>query len=189
MVRGVVIVYARGPESNALADYAARRGWEDIHVASDLTMVMRAVRAGKVEVLLASGLRGLGRSLSQLAATVRELAERGVGLCIPSLGIVDAGSRQTLLNTMCCVLESRAAIATERTTHGLARAKRRGVKLGRPRILDVHRGEVARLRAAGMSGREIAKELGFSPRSVFNVLRRSRYKVQGAGSQPQPVDP
>jgi DNA invertase Pin-like site-specific DNA recombinase len=184
-----LLIAGQGPESNALADYAARRGWEDIHVASDLTMVMRAVRAGKVEVLLASGLRGLGRSLSQLAATVRELAERGVGLCIPSLGIVDAGSRQTLLNTLACVLESRAAIATERTTHGLARAKRRGVKLGRPRILDVHRGEVARLRAVGMSGREIAKELGFSPRSVFNVLRRSRYKVQGAGSQPQPVDP
>ena len=100
MVWGVVIVYARGLESNALVEYAARRGWEDIHVASDLAMVMRAVRAGKVEVLLASGLRGLGRSLSQLAATVRELAERGVGLCIPSLGIVDAASRQTLLNTL-----------------------------------------------------------------------------------------
>jgi DNA invertase Pin-like site-specific DNA recombinase len=180
MVRGVVIIAGQGPESNALADYAARRGWEDIHVASDLTMVMRAVRAGKVEVLLASGLRGLGRSLSQLAATVRELAERSVGLCIPSLGIIDAGSRQTLLNTMDCVVESKAAIATERTTHGLARAKRRGVKLGRPRILDGHRGEVARLRAAGMSGREIAKELGVSPRSVFNVLRRPSPPEPGA---------
>ena len=156
MVWGVVIVYARGLESNALVEYAARRGWEDIHVASDLAMVMRAVRAGKVEVLLASGLRGLGRSLSQLAATVRELADRGVGLCIPSLGILDAASRRTLLNTMGCVLESRAAIATERTTHGM---------------VDVHRGEVAELRAAGMSGRQIATELGFSPRSVFNVLR------------------
>jgi DNA invertase Pin-like site-specific DNA recombinase len=159
MVWGVVIIHAPGPESNALADYAARRGWEDIHVASDLAMVMRAVRAGKVEVLLASGLRGLGRSLSQLADTVRELADRGVGLCIPSLGIVDAASRQTLLNTMGCVLESKAAIATERTTQGMARAKRRGVKLGRPRILDVHRGEVAGLRAAGTSGRDIAKSL------------------------------
>jgi hypothetical protein len=114
---------------------------------------------------------------------IGELSDRGVALVIPSLGIVvDAASRQTLLNTMGCVLESKAAIATERTTHGMARAKRRGVKLGRPRILDVHRGEVARLRAAGMSGREIAKELGFSPRSVFNVLRRRRSQVLEGGS-------
>ena len=49
MVWGVVIVYARGLESNALVEYAARRGWEDIHVASDLAMVMRAVRAGQVD--------------------------------------------------------------------------------------------------------------------------------------------
>jgi DNA invertase Pin-like site-specific DNA recombinase len=109
---------------------------------------------------------------------IGELSDRGVALVIPSLGIVvDAASRQTLLNTMGCVLESKAAIATERTTHGMARAKRRGVKLGRPRILDVHRGEVARLRAAGMSGREIAKELGFSSRSVFNVLRAPNSQV------------
>jgi DNA invertase Pin-like site-specific DNA recombinase len=102
---------------------------------------------------------------------IGELSDCGVALVIPSLGIVDAASRQTLLNTMGCVIESKAAIATERTTQGMARAKRRGVKLGRPRILDVHRGEVARLRATGMSGREIAKELGFSARSVFNILR------------------
>ena len=117
---------------------------------------------------------------------VRELSERGVALVIPSLGIVDAASRQTLLNTMGCVLESKAAIATERTTHGMARATRRGIKLGRPRILDAHRSEVARLRAAGMSALEISKELSLSLRSVFNVLRRSpqpsrtRHRTSGA---------
>ena len=189
MVRGVVIVYARGLESNALVEYAARRGWTDVYATSNSGELMRTVRSGRVAAVLSPRLRGLGKNLPELASVIRELSDRGVALVIPSLGIVDAGSRQTLLNTMGCVLESRAAIATERTTHGLARAKRRGVKLGRPRILDVHRGEMARLRAAGMSGREIATELGFSPRSVFNVLRRSRYKVQGAGSQPQPVDP
>jgi hypothetical protein len=87
---------------------------------------------------------------------IREFSDRGVGLVMPTLGIDDAASRQTLLNIMGCVLESTAAIATERTTHGM---------------VDVHRGEVAELRAAGMSGRQIATELGFSPRSVFNVLR------------------
>ena len=170
MVWGVVIVYAPGTESNALADYATRRGWEDIHIASDLAMVSRLVRAGRVQVLLCSSLRGLGESLSQLGSVVRELSDRGVGLCIPSLGIVDAASRQTLLNTMGCVLESKAAIASERTTHGLARAKRRGVKLGRPRILDAYRDDVSRLRARGLSGRAIGRELGISNASVFKII-------------------
>jgi hypothetical protein len=52
---------------------------------------------------------------------IGEFSDRGVALVIPSLGIVDAASR--LLNTMGCVLESKAAIATERTTHGMARAE------------------------------------------------------------------
>ena len=173
MVGGVVIVYARGLESNALVEYAARRGWSDVYATSNYGELMRTVRSGRVAAVLCSGLSGLGKSLPELASVIRELSDRGAGLVIPSLGIVDAASRQTLLNTLACVLESKAAIATERTTHGLAQAKRHGVKLGRPRIPDAHRGEVARLRAAGMSGMQISKELSLSLRSVFNVLRRS----------------
>ena len=72
----MVIIYAHGPDSNALASYASRRGWDDVHATQDFEAVMRAVRAGKVEMLLASGLTGLGKSLQELARTVRELAER-----------------------------------------------------------------------------------------------------------------
>ena len=186
MVGGVVIVYARGLESNALVEYAARRGWTDVYTTSNYGELMRTVRSGRAAAVLCSGLSGLGKNLPELASVIRELSSRGIALIIPSLGIVDAASRQTLLNTMGCVLESKAAIATERTTHGLARAKRRGVKLGRPRIPPVHRGEVARLRAAGMSGRKIAEKLSLSLRSVFNVLRRgpqpsrTRHRASGA---------
>ena len=186
MVGGVVIVYARGLESNALVEYAARRNWTDVYATSNYGELMRTVRSGRVAAVLCSGLSGLGKSLPELARVLRELADRGVALVIPSLGIVDAASRQTLLNTMGCVLESKAAIAIERTSHGMARAKRRGVKLGRPRIPDAHRSEVARLRAAGMGARKIAEELSLSLRSVFNVLRRSpqpsgtRHRTSGA---------
>ena len=170
-VRDVVIIHASGPESNALADYAARRGWSDVHATSNSGELMRIVRSGRVAVVLCSGLRGLGGSLSELGSVVRELSDRGAGLVIPSLGVVDAPGRQTLLSTMDCVLESKAAIASERTTHGLARAKRRGVRLGRPRILDAYREDVARLRARGLSGRAIGRELGISNASVFQIIR------------------
>jgi hypothetical protein len=103
---------------------------------------------------------------------IRALSDRGVALVIPR-----PGHRRCRVptNTPEHVLEFKAAIATERTTHGMARrAKRRGVKLGRPRILDVHRGEVARLRAAGMTGRGIAKELGLPQFKCFPCLASER---------------
>ena len=68
MVQGVIVmIYARGPDSNKLADYASRHGWDDVRATQDFEAIMRAVRAGKVEMLLASGLTRLGKSLHGLA--------------------------------------------------------------------------------------------------------------------------
>ena len=53
-----------------------RRGWEDFAVVSDADVLLRAVRAGKVEVVLASNLRGLGRSVSHLVELLREFVTR-----------------------------------------------------------------------------------------------------------------
>ena len=110
MVQGVIVmIYARGPDSNTLADYASRHGWDDVRATQDFEAIMRAVRAGKVEMLLASGLTRLGKSLHELANTVREFAERHVSLVIPSLGVVDSGSRQILLRLIDALEESVVA--------------------------------------------------------------------------------
>ena len=166
----MVIIYAQGPDSNALASYAARRGWGDVRATQDFEAIMRAVRAGKVEMLLASGLTGLAKSLQGLARTVRELAERHVSLVIPSLGVVDSGSRQILLRLIDAVEESANVMVSESTKRGLLRARRRGVRLGRPESVSVHRGAVKRLRARGLSGRAISKMLGLSSSSVFRII-------------------
>jgi DNA invertase Pin-like site-specific DNA recombinase len=54
---------------------------------------------------------------------------------------------------------------------GMAAAKARGVKLGRPVKIDAHRNDVAGLRAQGLTGRAIAKELGIPSSSVFELLK------------------
>jgi hypothetical protein len=51
------------------------------------------------------------------------------------------------------------------------RREKRGVRLGRPRKMNEHRGDVARLRAQGLSGRAIAKELGVPSANVFKILK------------------
>jgi DNA invertase Pin-like site-specific DNA recombinase len=61
-------------------------------------------------------------------------------------------------------------IIRERVNAGIARAKARGVKFGRPTTIDAHRENVAQLRARGRSGRAIAKELGIPSSNVFRVI-------------------
>jgi DNA invertase Pin-like site-specific DNA recombinase len=54
----------------------------------------------------------------------------------------------------------------ERTRAGLARVKASGRILGRPKSISATSADVARLRAAGRSYRQVATELGVSLRSV-----------------------
>jgi hypothetical protein len=60
----VVVIYAKGPDSNPVWDYAVRKRWEEnVHVVTDLDALIRLVWAGKVEIVLASNLNGLGGNL------------------------------------------------------------------------------------------------------------------------------
>jgi DNA invertase Pin-like site-specific DNA recombinase len=171
----VVVIYAKGPDGNSLWDYAVRRGWEEnVHVVTDLDELTRLVWAGKVEVVLASSLIGLGRSVSYLVELLREFVTRKVTLIIPSQGIdTSKVPGKVFLDTLDAINEFKHSAAVEAINEGLAVAKRRGIKLGRPRTLDAYHGDVARLKAQGLSGRCIARTLGLPVGSVFGILRQS----------------
>ena len=84
----VVVVYARVPADNSLREYCVRRGWEEnVHVVTDLEELIRSVRAAKVEIVLVSGLSGLGRSPYQLVRVLRDFIAHKVTLIIPRAGI------------------------------------------------------------------------------------------------------
>ena len=73
----MVVIYAKGRASNALRDYAASRGWDDgVWAVSEPAALLRAVRAGKVEIILASNLNGLARSSLELVELLREFVSR-----------------------------------------------------------------------------------------------------------------
>jgi DNA invertase Pin-like site-specific DNA recombinase len=65
-------------------------------------------------------------------------------------------------------------VIVERINAGLAAARERGAKLGRPRTLDRHIRAVAKLSRRGLSGRKIAAELNIPAGSVFSVLKKAR---------------
>ena len=148
-----------------------RRGWEDFAVVSDADVLLRAIRVGKVEVVLASSLHGLGRSVPELVQMLREFTAHKTVLIVPGRFDTSKLSSKVFLDTLDAISEFKHSAAVEAIHEGFAAAKRRGIKLGRPRTLDVYREDVARLKTQGLSGRGIARELGLPVGSVFGILR------------------
>jgi DNA invertase Pin-like site-specific DNA recombinase len=68
------------------------------------------------------------------------------------------------------VSEFERSVIRERVNAGLAAAKAKGVKLGRPRTLDRHEDEVRRLAAEGISLRKIAATLEIPVGSIFRLF-------------------
>ena len=130
-----------------------------------------------VDIVVCFKLDRLGRSLSHLAQLIDEFNTHKVALVVPAQGIDTsegnpAGSLQ--LYILCAVAEFEREIIRERVNAGLAAAKKKGVRLGRPATLDAHREDIARLRAIGRTGRAIAAELSLPVGSVFQVIGEFR---------------
>ena len=145
---------------NSLWEYCVRRGWqdEDVRVFGDAGGILRAVRAGKVEIILASNLNGLAHSSLELVELLREFVSRKITLIIPSQGIdTSKAPKQAFLDVLDAISKFKHSTATESVREGLAIARWRGVKLGRPSAVNAHSDDVARLGARGLTGRAIAK--------------------------------
>jgi DNA invertase Pin-like site-specific DNA recombinase len=148
-----------------------RRGWEDFAVLSDAEVLMRAVRAGKVEIVLAFSLNGLARSTLELVRALTEFVTRKVTLIIPGAGIdTSKVPGKVFLDTLDAISEFKHSAAVEAIHAGLNRARRRGVRLGRPSTVNAHREDVARLRSQGRTGRSISRELGIPSSTVFKII-------------------
>ena len=182
----MVVIYAKGPASNSLRDYALNRGWgEGIRAISDAAALLRAVRSGKVEIILASNLNGLARSSLELVELLREFVSRKITLIIPNQHIdTSKMPRQAFLGILDAIEEFKRASATQNIRQGLVAAKKRGVRLGRPQTVNAHREDVKRLRARGLSGRAIAKELGIPSSTAFKLIKGVRVSFARQGGDP-----
>ena len=84
------------------------------------------------------------------------------------------------LNVLGAVAEFEREIIRERVNDGIAAAKARGVRFGRPATLDAHRSDIARLRARALTCRAIAKELDIPVGSAFQVFRELNAMAKAA---------
>jgi DNA invertase Pin-like site-specific DNA recombinase len=117
----------------------------------------------------------LGRSLRDLVEVVVRLRDRGVGLrsLHESIDTTSAAGKLTF-HLFAALAEFEADLVRERTRAGLAAARARGAKLGRPRALDPQQIEMARTLLANpkLSARQVAAQLGVHRSTLYRCLAR-----------------
>jgi len=145
--------------------------------------LMAEVRKGRIERAVVFKMDRLGRSLPHLAQIVAELSNHGTALICTSQGIDTSNSNpagRLQMGVLMAVAEFEREIIRERVNAGLAAAKARGSKFGRPRSLDQHKPTVAALVSQGKGARLISRELGLPLSSVCKLVRSVRLEQQPA---------
>ena len=111
----------------------------------------------------------LGRSLADLVATVGRIEAAGAGRrsLTDQIDTTTPAGRLTF-GVFAALAEFEAELIRERTLAGLAAARSRGRRFGRPRVMSEARVKVARqMLADGSTITEVARALGVSRASIY----------------------
>jgi|SRR3989441_1087742 len=161
-----------------LREYCRRRGWEILGEYVDAGVSGAKERRPELDRLLADSRKRLvdavvvyrydrfARSLRQLVNALEEF--RALGIDFVSLHeAVDTTTPngRLVFGIFATIAEFERELIRDRVRSGLAGARARGKKLGRPaKVVDAPR--IGALRAAGAPWRTIADQLGLSVRTV-----------------------
>lgn len=138
---------------------------------------LESLREG--DVLAVAKLDRLGRSLGNLVQLFQELADRGVRVRVLDNPVLSTDGNQAQAKLMLGIYgafaEYERDLLRERTNIGLAAARARGRKGGRPQLLDSPKVKRAKeLHESGvMSPREIADAVGVSVATLYRYLAKA----------------
>ncbi len=193
MIEKRVAIYARvstkdqNPENQVLAlrDYAKYREWQIIDEFVDkgisgskeqrpqLDALMDAAKRRKIDIVLVWKFDRFARSSRHLLIALEELRTVGVDFVSSTESVDTSTPAGKMLFTMVSAFaEFERSLIRERVLAGLQRARAKGIRLGRPKI--VPSGDVGALRAQGKTIRDIAEHLGVSKSWVAGALALSK---------------
>ena len=173
---------AAGVENDALYEERASGAKDD---RPQLTACLKALRSG--DTLMVWKLDRLGRNLRHLVNVVHELTERGIGLKVLTGqgAAIDTttASGKLVFGIFAALAEFERELISERTTAGLASARARGRKGGRPYKMTPAK---VRLAAASMGQPgtnvgELCQELGITRQTLYrHVSPTGQLREDGA---------
>lgn len=133
--------------------------------------LMTDARKRRFKVLMVWKLDRLGRSLKDLVVTLDELGQLGVEFFSHQDNLdTSIPSGKLLFHMMAAIAEFERELIRERVKAGVANARSKGKRLGRPGLgLDPE--EIAAKKAlSGLSNRALARELKISETTIRNLL-------------------
>jgi DNA invertase Pin-like site-specific DNA recombinase len=166
---------------------ASTRGWNVVRTFRDdgisgakgreerpaLDALLKAASRREIDLIAVWSIDRLGRSLQNLVTVVNDLQALGVGLFIYQQQLdTTTPSGKLCFSMFGAFAEFERNLIRDRVRVGLERAKKNGVKLGRPTNLnDSVRAAIVALRAQDHSIRHIARQLRVGTGTVYQVLR------------------
>ncbi len=168
-----------------LEGVAKRSGWKIVDIYEDngisgangrekrpaLDKLLKDAARREFDMIAAWSVDRLGRSLQHLVGLLEELQALGVDLYLHQQALDTSTPSGRAMFQMCGVFaEFERAMLVERTKAGLARARARGMRIGRPPVPPVTKRRIAKLRQQGKSVRAIAKVTGVSIGAVHKAI-------------------
>jgi DNA invertase Pin-like site-specific DNA recombinase len=141
-----------------------------------LDALKAAARRREITAVVAVKLDRLARSVRHLTALAAELDALGVALVVLDQSIdTSTPTGRLLFHVLGSIAEFERDLIRERTHAGLALARKRGKRFGRPPATDAaQRARILRLRNAGHSIRMIAERVAVGRGTVERVLAAHR---------------
>jgi DNA invertase Pin-like site-specific DNA recombinase len=175
-------------QERELIAVAERSGWEVVAIYEDagisgakgrdqrpgLDAMMKAVNAKEFDLVAAWSVDRLGRSLTDLLGILQELKEKGVDLFLHQQGLdTSTTAGKAMFQMLGVFAEFERGIIRERVNAGLARARARGIKLGRRRVDPAVESRILELKAGGDGILKIGRKLGVGTSVVQRVFREA----------------
>ena len=166
------------------SDFVRSRGWRVTEKIKEVgsgavkrperERLLVLCRKREVDVVIVWKLDRWGRSVSDVVSTLQELQDLGVKFVsvTEALDFTTAMGR-AMGNLLAVFSEFEREMISERVKAGIAQAKAKGIKIGRPSTVQDKKEEILELWKETKNKSFIASKLGVSRRSISRIIRSS----------------
>jgi DNA invertase Pin-like site-specific DNA recombinase len=170
-------------QTRELREYCERRGWQiageyvDAGISGakerrpQLDLLLTACRKRRVDAVVVYRYDRFARSLRHLVNALEEFRSLGIEFISLHEGVdTSTPNGRLIFGIFASIAEFERELIRDRVKSGIAAARSKGKKLGRPRI-TIDAARIGALRASGRSWPHIARELGVSVGTVYQAAR------------------